>query len=29
MKEIQAGIKALKKKSKLYHRVEDITGLKD
>lgn len=29
MKEIRAGIKALKKKSKLYRRVEDITGLKD
>lgn len=29
MKEIRAGIKALKKRSKLYRRVEDITGMKD
>lgn len=29
MAEIRKGIKALKKKSKLYHRIEDITGLKD
>ncbi len=28
MSEIHKGIKALKKKSKLYHRIEDITGLK-
>ena len=28
MAEIRKGIKALKKKSRLYHRVEDITGLK-
>jgi prevent-host-death family protein len=28
MSEIRKGIKALKKKSKLYHRIEDITGLK-
>jgi prevent-host-death family protein len=28
MREIRKGIKALKKKSKLYHRLEDITGLK-
>lgn len=28
MAEIRKGIKALKKKSRLYHRIEDITGLK-
>jgi antitoxin YefM len=28
MSEIRKGIKALKKRSKLYHRIEDITGLK-
>lgn len=28
MDEIRKGIKSLKKKSKLYHRIEDITGLK-
>jgi prevent-host-death family protein len=28
MSEIRKGIKALKKKSKLYHRIGDITGLK-
>lgn len=28
MAEIRRGIKALKKKSRLYHRIEDITGLK-
>lgn len=28
MAEIRKGIKALTKKSKLFHRVEDITGLK-
>ncbi len=29
MAEIRKGIKSLKKKSRLYHRVEEITGLKD
>lgn len=28
MAEIRKGIKELKKKSRLYHRIEDITGLK-
>jgi antitoxin YefM len=28
MKEIRRGIKDVKKKGRLYHRVEDITGLK-
>lgn len=28
MAEIRKGIKALKKKSRLHHRIEDITGLK-
>ncbi len=28
MDEIRKGIKALKKKSRLYHTVEDLTGLK-
>jgi prevent-host-death family protein len=28
MSEIRKGIRALKKRSKLYHRIEDITGLK-
>lgn len=28
MEEVRKGIKALKKRSKLYHRIEDITGLK-
>jgi len=28
MKEIRNGIKGIKKKGRLYHRVEDITGLK-
>lgn len=29
MAEIRKGIKALKKKSRLYHRIEDMTGLKE
>jgi prevent-host-death family protein len=28
MEDIRKGIKAIRKRSKLYHRVEDITGLK-
>ncbi len=28
MAEIRKGIKALRKKSRLYHKIEDLTGLK-